>query len=963
MASSPGVGSSGPATGGRPPAPLLERDADLEALRGLIGAASEGTGSLTIVEGSAGIGKTRLLAEARAIGTELGLRVLSARGGELESEFAFGLVRQLFDPLLAMASTDERAELLAGAARLAAPLFGETGLSEAPATGEASYATLHGLYWLAANAASRQPTLLLVDDLQWGDASSLRWLDHMGRRLEGLPLALVVGTRPPEQSEQGALLTELLIDPAAVVLRPGGLGLESVAVLARDVFQAEPDEGFCAACLEATSGNPLYLRALLVTLESEGVSPTADAAARVQEVGPEPVARAVALRLSRLPAEAGALAQAIAVLGQTAELGLAAELAGLERPVAAAVAADLVRSELLRTEPTLDFAHPVVRSAVYEGIGTHGRAEAHRRAAGLLSDAGVEPERAASHLLLVPPARDELVVSILRSAAQRALARGGASEAVVYLRRALDEPPAGSARGEVLGELGTIERSVDLPAAIEHLREAVALIDEPLRYGDVVLQYARAVAYSGLDSAEAVEMYRAAIHSAVGANRPELVEVATAELINASWAEAEFLTTAKTLLVDVRDDRLSGGFASDFLLGLLAHWEVRRGVDRERTAQLARRALTGGTLEQESTQAIYYALDALRAAGELDAGLAGYGSALAQARRRGDLLDVGGLLGFRGWLLLDRGDLRAAEPDVRESIEFSAEHGTAVHVMYSAVFLSDYLLEVGAVDEAERVLARTGLPEQLPENFHFAIFLGARGRLRLAQGRPEPALADFEALGRIAEGVELTNPAEWPWRTGAATALLALGRSEEAYALAAEELDLARRWGDARPLGFALRTLGLVQGGVEGELRLRESLEVLAPSPARLEHAKTLVELGSAAHRRDELDMARDLLQQAAELASRCGATALAGRAGEELAATGAKPRKVSLTGLDSLTASERRVAQLAAEELSNKEIAQALFVTVKTVELHLSNVYRKLGIGSRRDLPAALVQERIVTA
>jgi DNA-binding NarL/FixJ family response regulator len=951
------VGSSG-----RPQAPLLERDADVDTLRGLIAAARDGQGVLAVVEGSAGIGKTRLLAEARATGSALGLRVLSARGGELESEFAFGLVRQLFEPLLASSSGEERAELLAGAAGLAAPLFGEAGLVEAPATGEASYAALHGLYWLAANAAARQPALLLIDDLHWGDASSLRWLDHMARRLEGLPLALVAATRPPEQSEQGTLLTELLIDPAAVVLRPSRLGLESVTVLARDVFGTEPDQSFVAACLAATGGNPLYLRALLITLESEGAPPTAASAARVQEVGPEPVARAVSLRLSRLPAEAGTLAQAIAVLGQTAELGLAAAVAGLERPVALAAADDLVRAELLRLEP-LELVHPVVRAAIYEGIGAHERGAAHRRAAGLLVESGAEPERAASHLLLVPPARDAFVVSTLREAAERAVARGAASEAVVYLRRALAEPPADGDRGAVLGELGTIERGIDLTAAIEHLGEAVELIEEPQRYGDVALQLARALAYAGFDSAKAVEVYRATIHSAVGANRPTLVEVATAELINACWAEAPFLGIARTLLVDVRDDRLEGGFASDLLLALLAHWELRRGVDRGRTAALARRALAGGTLERESTQGIYYALDALRAAGEGEAALAGYASALAAARARGDLLDVGGLLGFRAWLLHDRGELRAAEPDVRESIEFSSEHGTAVHVMYSAVFLSDYLLEQGELDEAERVLERAGLPERLPENFHFVVFLGARGRLRLARHRPDAALADFQAIGRIAEQVELTNPAEWPWRTGAASALLALGRADEARALVLEELELARRWGDPRPIGFALRTLGLAEGGAEGEERLRESLDVLQPSTARLEHAKTLVELGAALRRRNERARARELLQQGTDLAGRCGAAALVARGEEELAATGARPRKVQLSGVDSLTASERRVAQLAAEELSNKEIAQALFVTVKTVELHLSNVYRKLQISSRRQLPDALVEQHAVPA
>jgi hypothetical protein len=388
----------------------------------------------------------------------LGLRVLSARGGELEREFAFVLVRQLFEPLLATVPAEERADLFAGAAGLAAPLFDDSGLSEAHGSGDLSFPILHGLYWLAANAALSRPTLLLVDDLHWGDAPSLRWLSYVARRLEGLPLIIAVGTRPPRQSEQTALLIELLMDPAAAVLRPGPLGVDSIAVLARDVFAAEPDAefcaacqaatrgnplgAFCAACQAATGGNPLYLRALLSTLASEGVAPTAEASARVEEVGPEPVARAVSLRLSRLTREAELLAQAIAVLGPCAELGPAAVLAGLERPAAAAAAAALARAELLGVESGLELTHPVVRAAIYETIGPFDRAEAHRHAAALLAEAGAEPEQAAAHLLLVPPAGEQFVTAVLRKAAKNVLSRGSTDEAAVYLRRALAELPS-----------------------------------------------------------------------------------------------------------------------------------------------------------------------------------------------------------------------------------------------------------------------------------------------------------------------------------------------------------------------------------------------------------------------------------------------------------------------------------------------------------------------------------------
>jgi DNA-binding CsgD family transcriptional regulator/tetratricopeptide (TPR) repeat protein len=939
-------------------ASLLERAAEIAAMRALIDAARGGDGRFVVIEGSAGIGKTRLLDEARAIAGSAGMRVLTARGGELEHEFAFGIVRQLFEPLLATAPADERAELFAGAAGLSAPLFAESGLAETRATGDVSFAMLHGLYWLAANAAFRQPSLLLVDDVHWGDAPSLRWLAYIVRRLEGLPLVLAVGTRPPQQAEEGALLTELLADRAAAVLRPATLGLESVAILARDVFSAEPDMEFCAACHDATGGNPLYLRALLTTLAADGLAPTAESSPRVYEVGPEPVARVVSLRLSRLPPEAGALAQAIAVLGRGAELRLAAVLAGLERSVAVSASAALARAELLRVEPALEFTHPVVRAAIYETIGPVERAEAHRRAAGLLAEAGAEPEQATSQLLRVAPASDPFVSSVLREAAEHVLARGGASEAVVYLRRALVEPPPASERGDVLAELGIVERGIDLPAAVEHLREAVRLTEQPGRFAAVALECGRALGYTGFNNAEAIEVLRAAIGRA-GSEHSDLREQATADLINACWTESEFYPTAKELLGRLHEEDLAGGLGSDMLRATLAHYELRRGRDRARASALAKLALASGALENHSSQELYYALDVLRAASEIEAALAAYERALTAARRRGDLLNVAGLLSFRGWLLIEQGDLPSAEPDVREGLEFSVEHGAPVHVMYSAVCLANFLLERGEVDETELVLNRLGLGEQLPENFHFLIFLDARGRLRLAQRKPEASLADFEAIGRVAEQLEMRNPGEWPWRSSAAAALLALGRKEDAHELAAEDLELARRWGAPRPIGIALRILGLIEDGVAGEQRLGEALDVLAPSPARLEHAKALIDLGAAVRRRNERAEARKLLRQGIELAHGCGATALVERANEELAATGARPRKMLLTGLESLTASERRVAQLAAEEMSNKEIAQALFVTVKTVEVHLSNVYRKLEIGSRRQLPAALVGAR----
>src|SRR5512132_729761 len=509
---------------------LLEREAEIATIQELVAAVGGGAGRLLVIEGAAGMGKTRLLGVASAAAWATGLEVLAARAGELEQEFAFGVVRQLFEPLLARASAEERAELTAGAAGLALPLF-----QQPTATGEeaadSSFAMLHGLYWLAANLALRRPVLLAVDDLHWADVASLRWIAYLARRLEGLPLLAAVAARPPEQSPQAvALLTEVLADPAGVVVQPGALGPDAVAALARDAFAAEPDAAFVAACQTATAGNPLYVRALLDALARERLAPTAANAARVHQTGPDAVARAVSLRLTRLPAAATALLRAAAVLGDGTGLQQAASLAGLDVEEAAQAATLLVRSALLRVEDPLEFIHPVVRTAIYQQLGADERSRAHRRTAELLVAAGAPSQQAAAHLLATLPTGDRFAGEVLRRAAQQSLAQGAPQAAVAYLRRALAEPTADAERGELLHRLGVAEQSAAIPGAVEHLAEALALTADPLRHAEMALPYAITLAL--LDRlGEALEVLQAAIDM-LGGRRPELGQLLEAALLD-----------------------------------------------------------------------------------------------------------------------------------------------------------------------------------------------------------------------------------------------------------------------------------------------------------------------------------------------------------------------------------------------------------------------------------------------
>jgi class 3 adenylate cyclase/DNA-binding CsgD family transcriptional regulator len=930
--------------------PLLERQAELAAIHAYVDAAASGAGRLVVIEARAGMGKTRLLAEARAAATQANLTVLTARGGELESEFAYGVVRQLFEQLLASATSQEREELLDGPAARAAALFevGELDGADDDPSG-VSFAVLHGLYWVAANLALRRPALIAIDDVHWADGPSLRWLSHLQRRLDGLPLLVVIATRPPAQSRHEQLMLEIIGDPAAAVVRPTALGPESVAALAREVFGREPAPEFVVTCHTATGGNPLFLEALLDTLRSEGLQPTAEHAPRVLEIGPEPVTRAVMLRLSRVPSEAVLLARALAVLGGHAELRHAAALAGLDPEVASHAATSLARAEVLRVELPLEFTHPVVRSAVYEDMSPPERIAAHRRAASVLAETQAEPEQVAVHLEQVLPTGDRFVIDTLRRAAERALQRGASDVAVGFLRRALDEPPPPEERGEVLRALGLAERLIDNDAAIVHLRDAIEELGESQRAGRLALELGRAL-QRGNQNREAIDVLRRG-RDLVG-DDPDMWQSMTAELIGAAWWDPADLPLAEAELARVREDELVDGYGGFLLRAILSYAESRVGDHREHALELAEAAMASGYLISTGSRALYSLGYTLTVAGRPDATIALFEQGYLEALRRGDYVLANGCVLFRALAHLHEGSLASAEEDLgRMADQVALQMATP----YSAAFAAWIALERGDLEQAERILGAAGFPERIPSNGQFLFFHLVRGRLRFEQRQTDAAIQDLLTVGEHSRGLGHRNPAFMPWQPYAALALHAAGRTEEALEIALAAVDRARIWGAPRMTGVTLRTLGLIEGGPSGEKLLQEAVDILAGSSARLEYAKALVELGAALRRGNRRADARGHLRQGLELAHKLGATALESRAQTELAATGARPRRLMLTGLESLTPSERRVADMAAENMTNKDIAQALFVTPKTVEVHLSSVYRKLEISSRSQLPVAL--------
>jgi DNA-binding CsgD family transcriptional regulator len=919
---------------------LLERESELEVLQSALAGAADGTASLVLVEGPAGIGKSRLLAEARTLADEYDLAVRSARGGELERDFPFGVVRQLFEPQLA--TETERSRLLSGAAQGSAPVFGD-GVGDADLPNEGMFARLHGLYWLTVNLSSERPLLLAVDDLHWCDGASLRFVAYLARRIEGLPVVLVASMRASDAAANQAVLEELTSEPHAQMLMPGPLTSGAVAEVVRERLGEGVESAFAEACHSSTGGNPLLLNELLKALVVDRVTPDAGHVDVVAELGPRAASRAVLLRLARLSPEAVQVARAVAVLGDGAEFGAVAELAELEAlPVAAAIR-ELVQAEILRPEPPLGFVHTLVQAAVYHDLAPGERELYHERAAMLLIALGAPKQQVAAHALVIPPQGRAWVVNVLSDAAAVAVARGDLDAARSLLERALAEPPEPGLRRTLLLELGRVEGMTSLPAAAQHLHSAYELAEDPATRGFAADQLARTLVFLGAPDESAALAREAALELP-----PELADLARrleAVALFTLVFGAEPHGDERERLAAARDVDVTAGVGARSLAAVAAWDWAQRAGPAEQVCALARAALEGGELLAADGLMPMVATMPLVLA-DLDEALEFWDAQRAEAHRRGSLMRVGGVHLWSGYTQYLRGDLVEAEAELRSAQETIKAWGMPTEGGWVPPLLAEVLLERGAVEEARVLLDNAG--DAAPHSDRAALLECSRLRLLLTEGRPEDVLAHdppvkWKRHPRFAPSLSLK-----------AEALERVGRRDEAVALAETEVEVAREWGSPGTVGRSLRVLGTILH-TDGVAQLEEACGLLEHAPARLEHAKALAALGVSLRHARKPTEAREPLRRALELADSCGAQPLVDAVRSEIYATGARPRTTALAGVLALTASERRVADLAACGQTNRDIAQALYVTPKTVEVHLSNAYRKLGIASRRELARAL--------
>jgi DNA-binding CsgD family transcriptional regulator len=955
------------------PRGLWEREDELARVDALITAAGAGRGDVLLITGPAGIGKTVLLEAARERAAEAGMRVLAGRGGELESGFSFGVARQLFEPLLVGASAPEREALLTGAARRALSALEDfrgsrdsRGQADAAAPlgaeSEPPFAVMHGLYWLTVNASAAGPLLVTVDDLHWADQASLRFVLYLAERLAGLPVALALSWRVAETGDGADRLARLEKIAADGVVSLTPLSQSGVRTLLTQEFGTAPADRFAAACYAVTGGNAFLLRELIQQLRADGIAPGEEVAAQVAALGPRSVARAVALRVARLGPAAGELARAAAVLGDGAQLRHAATLAGVGLADAAAAADGLAGIGVFEPGTPLRFVHPIVRTAVHDDIPPASRGLRHAEAARLLAAEGADLDAVCAHLLVCEPSGSAEVVERLQAAAARAVGRGAPESAVAYLRRALAETADVSLRALLARDLGRAEKVLSDPAAAGHLRESLRLTSDAFMRAAVTPDLTELLILAGQWEAGTTLLREALAELADRDAPPGEPATAAVARLQSWWAGLSAYDPSLVGELDHRLDELRSAargpdVASRRLAGLLAGVLAWRGEPRPGVLALLDHALDDGRLlarvDSDSlmaAQALFtpVMLEQLGQAEELADQL------LAQSRSRGSVVGLVIAGCMHAAVTARRGELVDTETDVRTVIEIAAEYGIAFGIPSALWYGADALIERPGLADIAAFADTAALPPDLVRTASGALLREVRGRLALAAGDLGTARAELKAAAGTYETLHLVNPGASSWRSALALTVAAEDLVG-ARRLADSELDDARQAGLPRPAAIALRTRGMLEGGERGLDDLREAAELAAESGARLEQARALVELGAALRRGNQRTAARGPLRTGLDLAYRCGATRLTQRARDELLAAGARPRRGALTGLEALTTSERRVAELAATGMSNPEIAQALFVTLNTVEGHLRHAYQKLSISSRGELPEAL--------
>ena len=915
------------------------RHDELETFGHLLTGSAAGKASTAVVTGEFGIGKTAIVDAVAVQAGARGFSTVVAKGARLENDLSGGVIRQLSEALSSI--------LRAGGPPPRTPRFPE----------HDPFAALDAFHRLIREAATRSPLFIAVDDIHLSDTWSKRCLAYARSRISGLPVLMVLSSSKGEPPLDDVSLPEIAgSTPTTIDL----VGLDLAATT--DLFETfaghpvRPE--FAATCREITGGNPYLLQTLLSTLvERSGAAAWNTTDEQLRELTTPGIGELLRLRLRTIPG-AMEVVCAVGVLGTDAIPERVATLAGLDLRPALDVTDALVRLRVLTDTQPPALPNSFLRNAVLADMPVATRAASHARAAQLLADSDAPDEEIAAHLLVADSMAQPWGVGVLRRAARRATYIGEPASARDFLRRALSEQLPPDERLAVQVELGHVEYVLDPGSAKAHLREALADAADPQAVAKLA-QEKLVRACGGLDSRLAISSAIQVVGRLTSAERGLDWQLRCAAYFAAIGNDLGMVAYAKRYAEELQAEMPEEPALRRMRVVLLAIGAARAGTSSTEAIRYAAEALTGDRIDAFAQPYVFTIFTSLLAdepdlADRFCRMIEPGGEPADYHLRKGTGAAVahGVMLHMAGSLLRARAILQSP---MRLFEELRAATSCPIAMLCSARLI-EVLVDLGRYEEASEILTATGFTDQLPELFQHNYVLFARGRLRLAVGDTEGALTDLLESGRRLEEWGVTNPALVSWRIHAARALLLRGNLEAAAKLAKENLEAAERWGTARAVGTALLTLGRLGDHESGEAEraLVKSIELLTVSPAELDLAEALCELGILFRRREQHDKAVPYLRRAVELSSKCGAKPLLDLASEELHTC-----EAALTGsrdtVRGLTKQETRIAGMAARGLTNRQIAEATHLTRRTVELHLSGAYRKLAISGRADLAAAL--------
>ncbi|WP_432169204.1 AAA family ATPase [Streptomyces sp. 1222.5] len=897
----------------------------------LLAAAAEraraGTGRLVLLRGATGTGRTTVLEAAAEDAAARGMQVMRARCSAGDSAFPFAAILQL--------------------CCLGADLPDPSGDGDERRTGA-------GLRKVLRSHAERSPLLITVDDVHLADAASRRWLVESARLMDRLPIILAVTERsqydvdPPAQSLAHGLSPALVTTHTLTPLSRG-----SAVAEVRSAFP-DADDSWIEDCARAGAGNPLLLRALLDDL-SDGSHPVVpDTSAALY---PGAFSAAVRWWLDCAGPGTAEVARTLAILDEGWDHGpapstgfpvlhipsLLSELTGADPTRISGWITAMTGLGLLRLDGMgrARYAHPLLRDAILIGVPAARRRAAHRTTAESMLHRGVASEIVARQLLLTDAVDAPWVLPVFQEAASLALREGQNEDAVAFLRRALEEPLSDEGRQRLLTELGSLEYAIPgSSAAVLRLTEALRLPGPPQERVRAAVALGTALTGRGRTRA-GVEVLRS-LYDAL-ADRPDLIRILRQAFLQLSDKELLVRQEAYKRLVETAER--SPESISPAGHAFLVKYAVMAGRSSAKDAMLRLRGLLSEPADPLSEPYLLGTAAAVAQwADELDEA-----ERLVERGLAGQRPDV--LHPMQEALLDTRLDIIAARGDFTRLLAHPLPATATPRNAHAHALTA--LVETGRVTDAERLAEAFDL-RTAPESWELNRFLYARGRLRAANGDLAGALHDFLECGRRQSAREVFSPVVTPWRTAAAECHLAMGVPREALALAEEELRLAGVWNTPRTMGRALRVLGTATGGRRGLDLAEEAVRLLRSGPAGPELVSALLAVGRQLTASGESSRARGILREAAGLAERLGAVRLRDLAEEALRASGAR-RPTTRIGAASLTDSERRIAELAAEGRTNAEIADLLHLARRTVETHLTHSYRKLGIRRRSALSTAL--------